>query len=333
MPPRYWLSTSHPLTVLLRPVAWALRFLVRWRRKLYDWGVLKTHRLPTPVVVVGNVIAGGAGKTPVVIALVQRLQRMGLRPGVVSRGYGRRSKDCQFVSPTSNPAQVGDEPVLIARTCQVPIAVATNRVQAAQALLAAHPKCNVIVSDDGLQHLALGRDMEIVLFDERGVGNHLLLPAGPLREPWPRKPYCATHVVLSNVTRRLADYALDASGAQHPWGELHQRQLHAVAGIAKPESFFQMLRDEGLDVASTSAYPDHSDFAKPDLGERIKSLLTVEPSALWLCTEKDAVKLWELHPLFASYIWALPLTIELDATFLSVFDATIQALTQTQLSS
>jgi len=324
MPPRHWLSRSHPFALLLRPVAWVFGRLRALRARLYDFKIFKTHRLPVPVVVVGNIVAGGVGKTPLVMELVQRLLHMGYQPGVISRGYGRKSKTCQVVTNRSTVAEVGDEPLLIARICQVPVAVASNRVQAAKALMAAHPKCNVLVSDDGLQHLGLGRDIEIVLFDERGVGNNWLLPAGPLREPWPRTPRCRAHLVLSDVARSLANYALDESGQQYALSTLADQTLHALAGIAKPDTFFQMLRDQGLTLVSTSAYSDHEDFTKSNM----VSKLTASPSAIWLCTEKDAVKLWPRYPEHAHRILAVPLVVDLDVTFLSVFDVTIQSLMQ-----
>ena len=324
MPPRHWLSRSHPCAMLLRPVAWVFGRLRALRERLYDFKIFKTHRLPVPVVVVGNVVAGGVGKTPLVMELVQHLRHMGYQPGVVSRGYGRKRKTCQVVTNRSTAAEVGDEPLLIARVCQAPVAVASNRVQAAKALLAAHPECNVLVSDDGLQHLALGRDIEIVLFDERGLGNNWLLPAGPLREPWPRKPRCRTHLVLNDITRSLASYALDESGQQYALSTLTDQTLQALAGIAKPDTFFQMLCEQGLTLVSTNSYPDHQDFAKSNMARKLAD----SPSAIWLCTEKDAVKLWPLFPEYAHRILAVPLTLNLDATFLSVFNVTIQSLMQ-----
>ena len=324
MPPRHWLSRSHPFAVLLRPLAWLFGRLCALRVCLYDSKIFKTHRLSVPVVVVGNVVAGGVGKTPLVIELVQRLRHLGYQPGVVSRGYRRKSKACQIVTNSSTAAEVGDEPLLISRACQVPVVVSSDRVEAAKALLAAHPKCNVLVSDDGLQHLALGRDIEIVLFDERGVGNNWLLPAGPLREPWPRKPRCRAHLVLSDVARSLASYALDKNKKQYVLFKLVDKTLHALAGIAKPDIFFQMLRDQGLTLVSTSSYSDHEDFSKSNMTNKLAS----NPSAIWLCTEKDAVKLWQRYPEHAHRILAVPLVVDLDVTFLSVFDVTIQSLMQ-----
>jgi tetraacyldisaccharide 4'-kinase len=332
MPPRHWLSRSHPLAVLLRPIAWVFGVLRAVREKLYNWGIFKTHRLPVPVIVIGNVVAGGVGKTPVVIELVQRLQHMGYRPGVVSRGYGRQKSDCHVVTDTSTCSDAGDEPLLIAHACQAPVAVASSRVEAAEALLRAHPECNVLVSDDGLQHLAMARDVEIVIFDERGIGNNWLLPAGPLREPWPRKPRCRAHLVLNHVPKSLAAYALDENGQQYALSSLATQTLYALAGIAKPDSFFTMLRAQGLQLVDCHAYPDHANFAQPKIAKKLTQQLAASPSAIWLCTQKDAVKLWSFFPNDSHRILAIPLVLDLDMTFLSVFDVSVQSLMQTSHS-
>ena len=319
MPPKYWQSRRHPISVVLWPVSKlfdAVRFM---RDKCYDWRVFKTIKLPIPVVIVGNVVAGGVGKTPIVIAIVQHLRAMGYQPGVVSRGYGRTASNCHIITSSSTAAEVGDEPLLIAHSCQAPVAVSSDRIEAAKALLARYPGCNVLVSDDGLQHRALGREVEIVVFDERGLGNHWLLPAGPLREPWPRRTHSPVQLTLKNVPRRLADHAIDSSGHFHLLSHLAalvDRPLHAIAGIAKPAAFFDMLRAQGVTLASSTGYADHDNFAKfspsPD------------NNALWLCTEKDAVKLWVLYPHLAWQILAVPLVIELEPTFFAVLDATIK---------
>ena len=171
------------LACLLWPLAQCYGVLVRLRRGLYRRGVLRSERFRVPVVVVGNVIAGGAGKTPLVIALVRHLQAQRVAVGVVSRGYGRTASDCMEVTPTASPSQTGDEPALIHRLTGAPVFVARQRTQALRALLAAHPETTVVICDDGLQHYALQRDLEIAAFDDRGTGNGWLLPAGPLREP------------------------------------------------------------------------------------------------------------------------------------------------------
>ncbi len=180
--PLAWAARG-PLAILLWPLSLVFLLLIRLRAACYALGILSSARAGVPVVVVGNIIAGGSGKTPVVIALCQQLAAAGWVPGVVSRGYGGKVQGVAAVRPDSDPAHMGDEPVLIAQRSGCPVFVGRQRVAAARALLAAHPEVNVLVSDDGLQHLALARDVEIVVMDERGAGNGWLLPAGPLREP------------------------------------------------------------------------------------------------------------------------------------------------------
>ena len=172
-----------PLAVLLWPLS-RLYGALAARQRAVD--ASKAVRLSVPVVVVGNVIAGGAGKTPTTLAIVQHLKARGWRPGIVSRGHGRASSDCREVGPGADPQDVGDEPLLLRRRADVPVFVAPRRAEAGRTLLAAHPACDILVCDDGLQHVALARDVEICVFDARGIGNGWLLPAGPLREPWPR---------------------------------------------------------------------------------------------------------------------------------------------------
>ena len=209
------------LARLLWPASWLYRAAWHLRQLTYRMGLLPVHRALVPVVVVGNVVAGGAGKTPVVIAIVQHLQSRGLRPGVVSRGYGRQGSGCRLVTPASSAQDVGDEPLLIQHRTGVPVAVAASRIDAVRALLIADPALDLLVCDDGLQHRALHRDIEVCLFDDRGIGNGFLLPAGPLREPWPRDVDLVASSATSNsvgatyrVSRALADHALRSDGTQ-----------------------------------------------------------------------------------------------------------------------
>lgn len=298
--------------------------LVGIRQGLYRFGILKTEHPGRPVVVVGNVIAGGAGKTPVVIALVQHLQARGLRAGVISRGYGRTTIDCRAATPASLAIEVGDEPALIARSFAngpvVPVFVASRRITAARALLAAHPDTDVIVCDDGLQHLALQRDLEICIFNDQGIGNGFLLPAGPLREPWPRTVDLVLHAggVVPNqpespaaafgMRRDLAPYARQSDGTQVPLSQIQGQPLHAVAAVARPEDFFAMLQAKGLTLAHTESLPDHYDFNSwKRLSDKRYTLI---------CTEKDAVKLWEQHP----DALAVPLQVLIDPAFFAALD-------------
>jgi len=183
---RAWLRRG-PLACALWPLSRLFRALAAARAGLYRTGVFKAVRLPVPVVVVGNIFIGGTGKTPLTIWLVEALRAAGFTPGVISRGHGGKGEGAHEVTPASSAQQAGDEPLLIARRTGCPVMVGRARAEAGRALLAAHPEVDVLVADDGLQHYALGRDVEIVLFDGRGVGNGWLLPAGPLREPPSRR--------------------------------------------------------------------------------------------------------------------------------------------------
>lgn len=313
-----WLRRG-ALAWLLWPLSLLYRALVALRRRLYRSGRLKSQRLPVPVVVIGNVVAGGAGKTPVLLALLAHLRSRGLRAGVISRGYGRSSGDCLEVTGNSQPEQVGDEPLLIQRAAAVPVFVARRRVEAGRALLAAHPDVQVIVCDDGLQHLALQRDIELCVFDARGVGNGWLQPAGPLREPWPRSvDFVLTDkafipgTACFNVERELAPLVCNSGGTRVELATLRGRPLLAVAGIANPPAFFGMLRAQGLTLECTFALPDHYDFTAP---------LPLDPATSVVCTEKDAVKLWRSRP----DAWAVPLVVRIDAAFWPAFDRSLDA--------
>ncbi len=318
-----------PLAWALWPLALLMGGLVRLRQGLYLSGMLKRHRVAVPVIVVGNVVAGGAGKTPVVMALVRHLQDRGLRPGVISRGYGRRSGGCREVLDDSPVQEVGDEPALIRRRTGVPVFVAAHRIDAARALLQAHPDVDILVSDDGLQHLALARDLEICVFDDRGVGNGFLLPAGPLREPWPRYVDLVLHTgrrpAFTGYTsqRALARHAVRVDGSRVDLASLAAdgRPLLAVAGTASPQSFFDMLQALGLPLTLTAARPDHDDYAS---WQRPR-----ERDYTLLCTEKDALKLWALHP----DALAVPLEFEAEPAFYAAFDRLLDDAMQARLSS
>jgi tetraacyldisaccharide 4'-kinase len=328
---------GHAITLVLLPVSWVFAGIVAIRRTLYQLGFYKQEALPVPVIVVGNVMVGGVGKTPITMALVNHLKAQGLSVGVLSRGYGRKTSSTLAVSPKSNSLSVGDEPLLIARSCQVPVFVGNSRVDAGRALLSLHRDVQVLVCDDGLQHWQLDRDLELCVFDERGVGNGYLLPAGPLRETWPRKvlqPVASGKdvpclVVKTSgeaghnefaVQRNLADYAVQADGTKRSLASWWDTPVQALAGIAKPEKFFAMLREQGLNIAHTQALPDHADLQDlhidPDLGDV-------------LCTEKDAVKLWIQHP----QAWAVPLQTSLPPELLAAIDLHLAAAQNAKLSS
>lgn len=327
---------------LLWPLSQVYGALMGLRRGLYAAGFFRSHRVPVPVIVVGNVVVGGAGKTPTVVALVQHLRQAGWRPGVISRGYGRAATDTLSVKASTPPEMSGDEPALIHRATGVPVFVARQRIDAARALLAAHPDVNLLICDDGLQHLALARDLNVTVFDERGVGNGWLLPAGLLRETWPghaasdsiprlvlrqhregeRPPKvdAPPGVATFNAARRLADHAVNAHGERVELAALARQPLTAVAGIARPQAFFDMLRSRGLTLAREVALPDHADASA-------YGALALAGDSI-VCTEKDAVKLFSLirsadreQP--SPTVWAVPLELSPEPGF---FDAVCACL-------
>ena len=314
-----------PLAWVLWPLSLLYGAVGGLHRALYRSGALRTQHPGVPTIVVGNVIAGGAGKTPVVMAVVRHLQAQGWHPGVISRGYGRSTQDCRAVLPTSLATEVGDEPALIARACAVPVVVAARRIDAARALLVQHPATDVLVCDDGLQHWPLARDIDICVFNDQGIGNGFLLPAGPLREHWPRTVdlvvYSAkapealppgTPAPAFALQRQLATHAVRQDGTRVALSALRQQPLLAVAAIARPDDFFTMLRAHGLTLADTQALPDHFDF---DSWQR-----TPEKGYTLICTEKDAVKLWRHHP----DALAVPLQVQIAPGFFTALDALLQ---------
>jgi tetraacyldisaccharide 4'-kinase len=281
-----------------RPPALTLRLLERayalatgMRRGLYRIGLLPRTRLPVPVVVVGNIVAGGTGKTPLTIALVEALRARGFRPGVVSRGYGVRRSDPVLVDAHADPSAAGDEPCLIARATGAPVAVGADRVAAARLLLAAPGAPDVLVADDGLQHYRLFRDVEICVIDgERRFGNGRLLPAGPLREPVGRAERCDFRITNGGIAlpgetamTLIGDEAvgLSAPRARCPLSAFAKTRAHAVAGIGNPGRFFAQLRAAGIAVTE-HPFGDHHAFSATDL--------SFDDDLPVLMTEKDAVK-------------------------------------------
>ena len=320
---RVW-TTRGPWAWLLWPISRVYAVLILVRKLAYRWGWRATVKLSVPVIVVGNVVVGGAGKTPIVMALVRHLQARGHHPGVIARGHGRASHETLLLTLASEARDVGDEPLLIARQCRVPVAVSRSRKDAAQLLLTAHPEIDVILSDDGLQHLALARDIEVCVFDDRGTGNGMLLPAGPLREPWPRVVDFALHTGAQpafagfRATRRLAHEAVNGHGERRALSSFAGPNatplpLVALAGIAHPQRFFDMLDACGLPLESTLALPDHC-----ALDEHFVAGL---PPCTLLCTEKDAVKLWAHRP----QAWAVPLIVDIDPKLLAQIDRRLSA--------
>ena len=322
------------LACLLWPVAQIYGLAVRLRLALYRGAILPSERFEAPVIVVGNVIAGGAGKTPLVMALVKHLQAKGLQVGVVSRGYGRSGHETLEVRPETPVDQSGDEPALIKRATGAPVFVASRRAEALRALLAAYPATAVVVCDDGLQHYALQRDIEIAVFDDRGVGNGWMLPAGPLREPWPARKRQGIDLVLHTgqkpafegftSSRHLADHAVAANGRQIALTALRGQPLIALAGIASPEEFFAMLRARGLMLEKTIPLPDHHAFGSGDLAAYTGQTV--------LCTEKDAVKLFPIPGLAQLHLLAVPLAFSPEPAFFSALDELMAPLLSSKLS-
>lgn len=340
---RGWLACSlWPLHVLMGVA-------VRLRRRMYQHGLLTTRRLPVPVVVVGNRVAGGAGKTPTVIALVEHLQRQGWTPGVLSRGYGRQrapggaetlpGHSLVVNARTSHhldARQVGDEPWLIWQRTHAPLGIGSDRYATGQALLAEHPTIDILVMDDGLQHLALARDLEIVVFDERGEGNGWLLPAGLLREPihTPPGPGCLhAPLVLYNaprMTTRLAGHVSqrqlqppvplanwwagrrsksDATPPPPPPGS----NCWAVAGIAQPQRYFDALKEMGIDFTPWPL-PDHA---------TMQPLPWPKAAQHVIMTEKDAIKvtparLAKERP--GCQVWVTPMVLQPEPAFWTNLD-------------
>lgn len=308
--PALWL-----LSPLLLPLTGLFALLAGWHRRN-----AKPVRLPVPVVVVGNITVGGAGKTPLTIALARQLRARGWQPGIVSRGYGGNVAQPQPVSIDSLPAEVGDEPILLARRSALPVWVGRNRVAVGQALLAAHPEVNVILCDDGLQHYQLARDVELAVFDGRGAGNGWRLPLGPLREPLSR--LAAVDAVICNglpdarlppaVLRfamhlQAADfYRLDVLGQACTAADFKGRKLYALAGIGDPGRFFRTLQGLGLSFVA-HPFPDHHAYAPADLAFAKDGIL--------LMTEKDAVK---CAGLTAGETWVLPVDAELSPALIDL---------------
>ncbi|MFZ4650131.1 MAG: tetraacyldisaccharide 4'-kinase [Rubrivivax sp.] len=331
---RWWQPRLGLVSALLVPLSLAYRTALGVRRALYRTGALRASRLPVPVIVVGNLVVGGAGKTPATIALVQSLQAAGWRPGVISRGYGSRHEAARPVYPDDDPRECGDEPLLISRRTCAAVWVGRRRVQAGRALCAAHPEVDIVVADDGLQHLPLHRDAQLIVFDGRGCGNGWLLPAGPLREPLARLPPAGS-VVVYNAARAstpwpgdcaarvlagsapLAEWwqgapaSLPALLALQPEGE-GAAPLLAAAGIAEPQRFFRMLEEHGLRIHPLPL-PDHHPWT---------SVPWAPGHTPVVVTEKDAVKLAPDHP-DAARIHVVTLDFKLPAPALSALLAAV----------
>jgi len=310
------------LAWLLLPLALLFGALAAVRRALYRAGILHSSRVSRPVVVVGNLVAGGAGKTPLTLALIAALRAAGRHPGVISRGHGGSASAAGAVLPDDATAQpgaatrYGDEPCLIQRKSGVPVAIGRDRVAAAQRLIAAHPEVDVLLADDGLQHYALARNFEIAVFDARGAGNGWLLPAGPLREPLARLASVDAVVIngaapadfLHTLPRRLPCHGMTletgdawqliAPAQRRTLAGFRGQRIQALAGIGQPQRFFDTLTAAGI-ACTGHALPDH--YAWGADAARL-----FDPAAEFiLITEKDAVKCLGRSDLADPRVWVV----------------------------
>jgi tetraacyldisaccharide 4'-kinase len=302
--------------IFLIPLSWIFNLISGVRKALYKTGCLKSYALSVPVIVVGNINVGGMGKTPLVIWLAEQLKLAGYQPGIISRGYGGSAKQVTEVFANSNPRQVGDEPVLIVKRTHCPMFVNANRLLAGQSLLNAHPECDVILSDDGLQHYRLQRDVEIVVVNSSAMqGSKLwLLPAGPMREKVDRLQ--TVDAIVDIGTASAFDFhlhgslppvfnmqlqgdvfeSLDDAKVKKPTSDFARKPLVALAGIGNPERFFNHLSSLGLQF-ERKVFADHHSFTVEDLAQFSGKTI--------LMTEKDAVK---CQALTITDAWYLPVT-------------------------
>lgn len=303
---------QRPIALLFIPLSWVFSLIVKIRLLCYKKGWLKVTRVSVPVIVVGNITVGGTGKTPLVIWIAQLLLKAGYRPGVISRGYGGIASSWpQQVREDSDPRVVGDEAKILAKRTGCPVAVGPDRPKSAQALID-HYQCDVIISDDGLQHYALCRDIEIAIVDgERRYGNRYLLPAGPLREPVERLK--EVDLVVCNGLAHAHEFALKVEGDEainvldetrvKPLTAFQMASIQAVAGLGNPTRFFSHLKKFDLKI-EPHVFPDHYEFTQKDL--------EFNASQTVMMTEKDAVKCTQ----FANHnCWYVPIRAQMTENF------------------
>ncbi len=306
-----WYQQSTWWTYLLLPLTLFFSFIVHLRHFLYKKRFKAVNKLNAPVIVVGNITVGGTGKTPLVIYLAELLVTKGYRPGIVSRGYGGQNKRWSIVTKNSDPAQVGDEALLLVDRTHCPVIIGRNRVIAAKALLA-HYGCDIIISDDGLQHYALARDIEIAVIDGvRRFGNGFLLPAGPLRESIKR--LSSVDFVVTNGKNMLNEFSMELDvnklyNLQQPnltldLLTLKGKKVHAVAGIGHPQRFFTLLQDAGLNIIPHT-FSDHYAFKASDVDFHDQFMV--------IMTEKDATKCKSFKN---ERLWCLSVTASLSTNF------------------
>ena len=322
---RYW-DTKNGVSLLLLPLSLLFAVVAATRRLLYRTGLMRAQRFGVPVVVVGNITVGGTGKTPLVIWLAGYLRRQGWRPGIVSRGYGGKARHWpQQVRADSDPATVGDEAVMLAASTGCPMCVGPDRPAAVEALLA-HTDVNIVISDDGLQHYALARDLEIAVLDgARRLGNGFLLPAGPLREP--RSRLNGVDIVVVNGQGEQGECSMKLhqpvvralhSDQSVALSEFAGRAVHAVAGIGNPQRFFDLLRRHRIEV-HPHAFADHHPFRAADL--------QFDDAQPILMTEKDAVK---CRRLACHDAWVVRVDAQPDAGFVHRLNSALKDIVDGQ---
>ena len=299
----WWLWSMNPLSVLLMPVSLVFYITSGLRRTAYRLGLFRSHKLPVTTIVVGNITLGGNGKTPIVTALFQLLQGQGYKPAIITRGYkSGHENTVQLLHDGMTSAAVGDEANMISEICRCPIGVGANRIAAARQIVEQFPETDIILSDDGLQHYAMKRDIEIAVCRYMALGNNLMLPAGPLREP--RGRLQQVDIVINRDSEQIVESLGEVWNLLEPTvrrniNDFQGRQVHALAGIGFPEIFFASLAQMGIDVIPHE-YPDHHEFRPEELN--------LSPDLPILVTHKDAVK---LKAIARENVWVVPLQIEL----------------------
>ena len=306
--------------IVLLPISWLFALLSALRRFLYRIKLLKSYQLAVPVIVVGNINVGGTGKTPFVIWLAEQLKLAGYTPGVISRGYGGKTGELMQALPDTSPFLVGDEPVLIASRTRCPVFVSSDRIRAGESLLQQFPACDVIISDDGLQHYRMQRDVEIVVYDAgKAFGNGALLPAGPLREPESR--LSSVDAVISNDNSNGKSTVNGAFNMQLVSGDFYNlaqpsvkanpadfagKKILAIAGIGNPQRFYKQLSQLGLHFESL-AFADHYLYSAEDFANTNADII--------LMTEKDAVKCRQFAQ---KNFWVLPVCAVIESDLMPI---------------
>lgn len=322
---RHWQHPYWWLSILLLPLSFVFSLIIFLRSFLFRAKILAIKNLPIPVVIVGNINVGGVGKTPILITLATQLTQKNLKVGIVSRGYGRKNKQTLLVDPKGDSSIYGDEPLMIAQKTGVPIAVSTSRYEAGLLLLKNHPDLSLILSDDGLQHYALARDIELLVVNQKlGLGNGYLLPQGPLRESPSRLKkvsaiictdrhnnknpsldqviHMANKPLFSSQLFVEEAYRLDIPEQTAPLSQLAEKyhDIAALAGIGVPQKFYDTLQTHGVKPKAFFSFPDHHDYREEDLPKDFDIIIT---------TQKDATK---LQAFGLKNLWVLPISVEIE---------------------